>query len=112
MTRTETYKWKKELKRKKKLHKTVMSKHFDTLNSEERRSVRTQLTIKQDGCCAICGEGEKEVGRTLCIDHCHIKGHIRGLLCHNCNFLIGFAKDNPNMLNAAVRYLNEERVFV
>ena len=35
--------------------------------------------------CAICNKDSVKLG----IDHCHITGNIRGLLCKKCNFGIG-----------------------
>ena len=32
--------------------------------------------------------------KNLCIDHCHNKGKVRGLLCHSCNLGIGLLKEN------------------
>ena len=43
------------------------------------------------------------------IDHCHKTGQIRGLLCHNCNLMLGFAKDNRTILQDAIKYLEEQR---
>jgi hypothetical protein len=43
--------------------------------------------IAQAGCCAICGTGCWI--RSLNIDHDHITGHVRGLLCTPCNIGIG-----------------------
>ena len=104
--------YKKQQSKRRKLHEESLSKHYDSLTSDERRSVRTQLFIRQDGCCAICGIPEKELKRRLAIDHCHTKGHIRGLLCTRCNFVLGFAKDNPYILQSAIDYLLTERTFV
>jgi hypothetical protein len=56
--------------------------------------------------CNICDAPEPKGGR-LCIDHCHKTGKIRGLLCHKCNRGIGFAKDDPNVLDAAAAYLRK-----
>jgi hypothetical protein len=30
---------------------------------------------------------------------------VRGLLCHNCNMLLGFAHDSIDVLQSAVQYL-------
>ena len=90
-------------------HESILSIHYDNLTSETRKRARTQLFIKQDGCCAICGQPESELKKRLCIDHCHITGHIRGLLCNRCNFFIGAASDNVNTLRAAIDYLVESR---
>ncbi len=103
-TNTKNY-FKKYRRNQKKTYKLVLSKHYDILTAEEKDAVRTQLIIRQDGCCIICGQPEKELNMRLSIDHCHTTGHIRGLLCHRCNFLLGFAKDNLYILQAAIDYL-------
>jgi predicted nucleic acid-binding Zn ribbon protein len=62
---------------------------------------------KQDGKCAICNSegGYQNRPGKLAVDHCHISGKIRGLLCHRCNTAIGLLKDNIENLNSAIRYL-------
>lgn len=69
-----------------------------------------ELLRKQGGVCAICRSAETVKGsggeiRKLSVDHCHATGVIRGLLCYNCNHLLGKAKDNTNTLRAAAIYL-------
>lgn len=61
----------------------------------------------QSGCCAICGTHQSELKRSLCVDHCHDTNRVRGLLCHGCNFAIGFLKDSIANLNSAIKYLKE-----
>lgn len=41
------------------------------------------MLAAQGGGCAICGAGPKT--RRLHIDHDHMSGKVRGLLCHRCN---------------------------
>jgi hypothetical protein len=43
--------------------------------------------------CAICGR-EKPNGRftKMYVDHCHNTGRIRGLLCHPCNWAVGYVE--------------------
>jgi Recombination endonuclease VII len=60
------------------------------------------LLAKQNGACAICRRRPK--GR-LCVDHCHVTGRIRGLLCHSCNLALGYLRDDQASLIAAVAYL-------
>lgn len=63
--------------------------------------------------CDICrSEKSVVVGNTmsrLTIDHDHKKEQdyrsIRGVLCHQCNLLLGYAEDNPAILRAAIKYL-------
>lgn len=61
----------------------------------------------QHGGCAICGGKPKK--RRLSVDHDHVTGHIRGLLCHSCNLAIGLFRDDTTLLMFAVAYLNVER---
>lgn len=64
------------------------------------------LLETQDGLCAICGNGEtSKDGRQLSVDHNHETGAIRGLLCNRCNPMIGYARDNVAVLQAAIAYL-------
>jgi hypothetical protein len=60
------------------------------------------LVALSGGRCAIC----KTVPKTkLFIDHCHTTNKIRGLLCRPCNLVLGFAKDNVNVLEESIKYL-------
>jgi hypothetical protein len=61
----------------------------------------------QGGACAICkgtGPGKRLV---LCVDHDHVTGVTRALLCHRCNSGLGMFKDNPELLEAAATYLRK-----
>ncbi len=62
---------------------------------------------RQNGGCAICGikiPGGK--GTHFYVDHNHTTGQVRDLLCHNCNFILGYAKENKDILNAVIQYLD------
>ena len=61
------------------------------------------LLAKQGGACAICGMRPKK--ERLCVDHCHLTGMIRGLLCRHCNLALGYLKDDQASLIAALAYL-------
>lgn len=61
--------------------------------------------IEQNYSCAICGCMPK----TLCIDHCHKSGNVRGLLCHNCNRGLGMFKDSETFLRLALEYLSASK---
>lgn len=68
------------------------------------------MLLLQHGKCAVCGEGETRLGshgrvRSLSVDHCHTTGAIRGLLCDNCNNILGRAKDSPSVLRRLAAYL-------
>jgi Recombination endonuclease VII len=56
----------------------------------------------QNGACAIC---KKTPRGLLCIDHCHVTGKVRGLLCRKCNSALGFYDDDPKLVQAGADYL-------
>lgn len=62
------------------------------------------LIQEQQNKCAIC---RKESSKTLHIDHNHITGKVRGLLCNNCNRALGYLKDDAQILKSAIEYLKE-----
>lgn len=72
------------------------------------------ILAKQNGRCAICATedpGPSKGGwREWHIDHCHGKKVIRGLLCRDCNLMLGHAKDNPTTLCRAAEYITQGRV--
>jgi Recombination endonuclease VII len=75
-------------------------KHTGCSREQYRAFVETQ-----QGCCAICGRHQREFTREMPIDHCHMSGQLRNILCHSCNFGLGNFKDNPGLLRLAATYL-------
>jgi hypothetical protein len=69
---------------------------------------REQIKL-QDNRCAICllknPKGPKNRIRFLDVDHCHITGINRGILCFNCNQLLERAQDSITILENAIFYL-------
>ena len=65
---------------------------------------------EQGGRCAICPAQlsatlESLKRRETRIDHDHVTGVFRGVLCHRCNLGVGYFRDDPALLRAAVEYL-------
>ena len=50
--------------------------------------------------CVICGMEAK-----LVVDHDHVTGKIRGMLCNHCNRGLGHFRDDPALLEFAAQYL-------
>lgn len=58
---------------------------------------------EQGGRCAICREFPNK--KNLAVDHDHITGAVRGLLCDNCNRAIGQMRDDVQIVKRAAAYL-------
>lgn len=96
---------KKEYRRKyNKTEAGKLSKKRSRYKYKITLSEYNNLKIKQANLCAICSK--KEIGKSLAIDHCHVTGKIRGLLCTKCNRALGGFCDDPNLLKMALLYLN------
>ena len=63
-----------------------------------------EMLRQQDGVCAICKEHDK-INHRLSVDHNHVTGQVRGLLCTACNGMLGLAKDRPGTLRSGADYL-------
>ena|ERR1700676_4700 len=72
------------------------------------------MLLKQDG---KCGNPRCRIPLTLfgikrgdanvaCVDHVHLTGEVRGILCNGCNTAIGNAKDSVDVLVGLSEYLN------
>lgn len=68
--------------------------------------VYNQMLNQQNGRCKICNQPPTR--HRLGVDHDHITGRVRGLLCGNCNTLLGMAHDSPDILQSAICYLTAE----
>ncbi len=103
------------------------SRNTDKRSASSRRSRRKRLLKKygapsddfdllleqQGGVCGCCGgpKGQKEWH----IDHDHNKlesESYRGLLCHGCNVGLGAFRDDPALLESAIRYLTSTTVVL
>lgn len=63
-----------------------------------------RMYTKQNGCCFICKDDFEKF--KLVIDHNHITGKVRSLLCSNCNTGLGMFKENKNTLLNAIKYID------
>ena len=107
--------------------KQAQKRYATTVNGQQKRrdnSLKSkygftlkkynQLFQQQNGRCVICRKPEtasSQYGvRVLAVDHDHKTGKVRGLLCDRCNRMIGFAKENKNILQKAIKYLSRFEV--
>ena len=70
-------------------------RHRDVISNENLISLKTTTTQ-----CVICGSEEK-----LVVDHDHVTGQVRGMLCNHCNRGLGHFRDDPLLLEFAAQYL-------
>lgn len=59
------------------------------------------MVLERQNKCDICSS---EVVK-LVVDHCHTTNKVRGLLCSQCNVMLGMAKDSIENLRRAIEYL-------
>jgi len=72
------------------------------ITGEEFREILEKQGIR----CPICN---RDISKNLSVDHDHITGKIRGLICNNCNLSIGNAGDSPDRLRAMADYLERNK---
>lgn len=110
-TRTRTLEWRKQY--------TKTEKYAAWRDAHELR-VRYGLTPEerdamleaQQHQCAVCCVALELRGRgptAACVDHDHATARVRRILCRLCNTGLGAFKDNPELLRAAIAYLERHR---
>lgn len=68
-----------------------------------------RMYAEQGGRCNICGT-DNPGEASFCVDHSHVTGEVRGLLCKSCNTGLGYFKDNPIFLERAAGYLRKQLI--
>lgn len=63
------------------------------------------MVAAQQNKCASCGD---EMSPPV-VDHCHVSGRVRGLLCNQCNTAAGLLKESPLRFAALMEYLRSHR---
>lgn len=71
-------------------------------NSKEKVKERLEFTDK----CEICKKKWSEKTKP-CLDHNHKTGQIRGLLCSQCNSILGFSKESISILLSSIEYIKK-----
>src|ERR1035437_2009586 len=101
------------------------AKKYNQENPEKIKSnhyrIRYGITLEkaralldaQGGRCAICKKeldfdnGERGRGQPV-VDHCHSSNKVRGMLCTNCNLMLGYSLDKKEILQTAINYLEKQ----
>jgi len=69
------------------------------------------VVMQQHSKCAVCKTALGS-GRSCHVDHDHVTGKVRGVLCINCNVGIATARDKVEVLASAMTYLHNNQVMV
>jgi hypothetical protein len=64
------------------------------------------MLTAQGGLCAVC-----RTAPAAHVDHDHVTGRVRALLCFNCNGGLGQFKDDPEVMRAAAVYVERHRAL-
>ena len=64
-----------------------------------------EMLEKQGGVCALCGKHPSK--NSLCVDHSHVTGRVRGLLCYFCNKTLWWIERHPQTWPKLYGYLKE-----
>jgi len=72
--------------------------------SKIRASLKARFPAPPPGNCPIC---QKHTSRWV-LDHCHTSETFRGYICDRCNLGLGKFYDDPEILAAALKYLNPD----
>lgn len=78
--------------------KWSLKKHYGITVDEFDRMLGVQSG------CAICHTDVPD-GKNWHVDHDHVSGKVRGVLCHSCNLMIGMSKEDTDILSSAISYL-------
>jgi hypothetical protein len=76
------------------------------------------MLVAQNGKCAIqsCGKHLRSIfhGRSqdrkslACVDHDHVTGRVRALLCNRCNYVVGCVEKHGDIVSDAHAYLRSK----
>lgn len=66
------------------------------------------MAEKQNHRCAVCDIRAEDAPRQkLNVDHSHVTGKVRKLLCHHCNVALGHLRDDRTILARLDQYLKD-----
>ena len=107
---------KKEICKKEKIKRKTNKDFYKTKDKKAKLkslygislSQHKEMWINQNGCCALC-ETPVDYDK-IAVDHNHVSGDVRDLLCYSCNTALGlFHSDEKGieLLEKAVEYIRK-----
>lgn len=98
--------------------KKCRSKKYDRTPAKRCANLRYRYGIsleefefklaEQGGACALCAKKYIKGNNRFHVDHCHENGHIRGILCHDCNTALGKLGDTVESIEKVLEYLKSD----
>jgi len=82
----------------------LLKKKFGITDEEYNK-----MLVDQNYCCYICQTHEDKLDRSLAVDHDHVTGKVRGLLCGNCNRFLGQINDSIETVERMLDYLRKNK---
>ena len=74
------------------------------------------MLARQNNKCGICAVDydlyRQATKKRFAVDHCHLTGKNRGLLCSNCNTALGLIQDSTTSLSNAIGYLQAQAKII
>lgn len=67
------------------------------------------MLARQNYQCAICQINFSAIKQRPHVDHDHITGKVRSILCPRCNLMLGIVNDNAEILKNAIVYLERSK---
>lgn len=77
-------------------------------NGRVNEKHRDVILDEQDGRCKLCMDLISFKDRTARVDHCHVSGNTRGVLCNKCNLSM-WGVDDAEWLAKAIAYRDRFR---
>ena len=68
-----------------------------------------KMLIEQNNKCAICKSEQCTTGKSFSVDHNHITGKVRGLLCRRCNMGLGHFEGNMEAVTNMLTYMKKNK---
>jgi len=93
-------------------HKRWRLKHPDKVKSNKLKirygvdlDQYNRILAYQNNACAICERHQSNFKRQLAVDHNHLTGKVRGLLCSTCNRVLGMLFEDVKRVDNLRKYI-------
>lgn len=92
----------------KKVHRDATLKKKYAISLEQYNT----MFIEQKGLCLGCYKHQSSFKKAFAVDHDHITGKVRGLLCMKCNCVLGYASDSTTILRRLADYADKHKEII